>query len=257
MSAALIEALHAIRYKASFQHASKANSRRKIIAICDRAIAAERADAMKRGIDEKVSSSDVVEAAEPTACGWLYTSDDGVEWSDQHPIESGEDPYAKDIREATAHNLLFELSRAWEELNAIRSRPGPIPSPSSGEHASADDLAVIDEIYQAFSALAHYCGLSDDPEIVRALDFIAYPDARNEPLTPWPATVLRPSGERERWVLVPVNPTQKMIAEGWAVLRRAKLPRLGPGPGLIEVWNVMLAASLHLQPVPSPKPEVD
>lgn len=42
---------------------------------------------------------------------------------------------------------------------------------------------------------------------------------------------------------VPVEPTPEMIAAGWDCLRRAHLPRLGPGNGLVEAYRAMAAAA--------------
>jgi len=36
------------------------------------------------------------------------------------------------------------------------------------------------------------------------------------------------------------NVSHKQIAEGWGVLKREGLPRLGPGPGLIEAFRAIL-----------------
>lgn len=45
------------------------------------------------------------------------------------------------------------------------------------------------------------------------------------------------------YVLVPIEPSPKMLAAGWQQLKRAHLPRLGPGPGLAEAYAAMLAAA--------------
>ena len=51
--------------------------------------------------------------------GWLYANDEHrCEFSKDHPIKSGADPHAVDIRPATAAALLEELLDAWEELRA-------------------------------------------------------------------------------------------------------------------------------------------
>jgi hypothetical protein len=36
-----------------------------------------------------------------------------------------------------------------------------------------------------------------------------------------------------------------MIAAGWACLKRNNLPRLGPGPGLIEAFQAMLNEAMR------------
>lgn len=60
--------------------------------------------------------------------GWLYhCPDTGTEWSEQHPVESGEVPDAEDVRAATATAFLNELIPTWEALaeeRALRKREG-------------------------------------------------------------------------------------------------------------------------------------
>lgn len=64
-------------------------------------------------------------AGEP-AKGWLYhCPDTGTEWSDNHPIESGEVPDAKDVRPSTLDALHAELMAAWEVLAERPSPPDP------------------------------------------------------------------------------------------------------------------------------------
>jgi len=48
--------------------------------------------------------------------GWLYVGDDGIEWSQSHPVRSGEMPDARLIRRATNDELLKALKDAWEAL---------------------------------------------------------------------------------------------------------------------------------------------
>jgi hypothetical protein len=65
------------------------------------------------------------------AVGWLYRDDDyPVTYSRDHPVESGADPYAEDIRPATAENLLAALKDAW--ANASEAA---LPSPAVGGEA--------------------------------------------------------------------------------------------------------------------------
>lgn len=41
------------------------------------------------------------------------------------------------------------------------------------------------------------------------------------------------------------EPTPEMIAEAWARLKRAHLPRLGPGPGFKEAYQAAIDAALR------------
>ncbi|MFB9340501.1 hypothetical protein ACFFTN_01115 [Aminobacter aganoensis] len=47
----------------------------------------------------------------------------------------------------------------------------------------------------------------------------------------------------EGYEVVPAVATPQMLAAGWQQLKRAHLPRLGPGPGLVEAYAAMLAAA--------------
>lgn len=48
--------------------------------------------------------------------GWLYHKPaTGIEFSERHPIKSGEVPDAENVRPATDENLLSELMLSWQE----------------------------------------------------------------------------------------------------------------------------------------------
>ncbi len=52
--------------------------------------------------------------------GWLYHNPDtGEEWSENHPVESGEVPDAENVRPATATAFQNELIPAWEEIERL------------------------------------------------------------------------------------------------------------------------------------------
>lgn len=60
-------------------------------------------------------------ARAPEANGWLYDNEDtGREYSEDHPVESGEVPDATNIVPATAENLLAELKASWQAWNEDR-----------------------------------------------------------------------------------------------------------------------------------------
>lgn len=59
--------------------------------------------------------------AEEPHLGWLYHNEDtGTEWSEQHPVESGEVPDATEVRPATLENLKAELMASWVSLAEAR-----------------------------------------------------------------------------------------------------------------------------------------
>lgn len=68
--------------------------------------------------------------------GWLYFNEDtGTEWSEQHPIESGECPDATDVRPGNSANLLIEMRSAWtmlsereQEIERLRALAKPAPA---------------------------------------------------------------------------------------------------------------------------------
>lgn len=72
----------------------------------------EKIDAIK----EKQKSKPVGSALpiRTDVLGWLFVIDEGIEFSKNHPIESGEFPEATDIVEATAENILS----AWLQERA-------------------------------------------------------------------------------------------------------------------------------------------
>lgn len=55
------------------------------------------------------------------SAGWLYDNEDtGREFSENHPVESGEVPDATNVIAATAANLLEELKSVWTMLEEVR-----------------------------------------------------------------------------------------------------------------------------------------
>lgn len=54
------------------------------------------------------------------------------------------------------------------------------------------------------------------------------------------------SGSTQRAVAVAVlehvrdNITPEMVAAGWGELKRARMPKLGPGPGVVECFRAMI-----------------
>lgn len=80
--------------------------------------------------------------APANAYGWTYLNDGKVEWSEQHPVESGEVLDATDIRAATAevlHGLLVEAwtdrvdkARAWDML--VAKAPPAAEAPGQGPY---------------------------------------------------------------------------------------------------------------------------
>jgi hypothetical protein len=72
------------------------------------------------------------EATREPQLGWLFFNEDtGTEWSESHPVRSGECPDAKDIKPATLQNLKDELFVAWQGWEeARREEPKQTAEPS-------------------------------------------------------------------------------------------------------------------------------
>lgn len=71
--------------------------------------------ALREALDERDQLRAEAEVNAPV--GWLYHNPDtGLEWSEQHPVESGETPDAEDVREATATELHRQMIMDWDEL---------------------------------------------------------------------------------------------------------------------------------------------
>lgn len=91
----------------------------QIEAILDRATQDYdgRDEIMRRAADE-------IKALRAAAsAGWLFDNEDtGREFSEQHPVESGEVPDATNVVAASASVLLAELTTAWKELEQARVR---------------------------------------------------------------------------------------------------------------------------------------
>ena len=83
-----------------------------------------------------------VRAERTDAHGWLFCNPDtGIEWLDQHPIESGEVPDAENIRPASAEEVVTLLREAWNDLAA--------------EHAAREKAEA--QLAEARKALANLC----------------------------------------------------------------------------------------------------
>lgn len=103
----------------------------------------------------------ILSALEPFqhSIGWLYDSDDaGTEFSENHPIESGECSDAKDIKPATAENLRSELLISWktwaedrEELNRLRDAPSSAREQALEEAANVVNSDIIKELEDAIA----------------------------------------------------------------------------------------------------------
>lgn len=105
-----------------------------------RLLSAVREEAYKEGWNDRegdliagvnrIMPEEASQGAGEPAKGWLYhCPDTGTEWSDNHPLESGEVSDAEDVRPATLDALHAELMAAWEVL-AERISP---PNPQAGE----------------------------------------------------------------------------------------------------------------------------
>jgi hypothetical protein len=70
--------------------------------------------------------------------GWLYENPDtGTEWSDQHPVESGEVDGAQNVRPATLQNLKDELLEAWRGWDEARAALSTLSSQAAARQMTA------------------------------------------------------------------------------------------------------------------------
>ena len=85
-----------------------------------------RAQSRKASVPESPNSSNSQGSLDGSSehnnpIGWIFFNPDaGVEFSENHPIESGEVPDAENVREATSETLLEELLSAWKDWEADR-----------------------------------------------------------------------------------------------------------------------------------------
>jgi hypothetical protein len=84
-----------------------------------------------------------------TAPGWLYISDDGIEWSADHPVRSGLVPDARLIRRATNTELLGALKDAWEAHNEAVQSEARLRSRAQAAEAERDRLREALEAIRA------------------------------------------------------------------------------------------------------------
>lgn len=89
--------------------------------------------------------------AEPSD-GWPFVSDDGQEWSAQHPHKSGEDEFAEDVRPATATLLRQFLFEAW-----IRERDLQKTSTDTARRAEAAESRISELRAECTALAAHQC----------------------------------------------------------------------------------------------------
>jgi Lar family restriction alleviation protein len=76
--------------------------------------------------------------AAPSQLGWLYENPDtGTEWSDQHPVESGEVDGAQNVRPATLQNLKDELLEAWRGWDEARAALSTLSSQAAARQMTA------------------------------------------------------------------------------------------------------------------------
>ena len=103
--------------------------------------------------------------AQTAPVGWLFFNPDaGVEFNENHPVESGEVPDAENIRQATAENLLDELLAAWEgldeerklrlECQALAAAPVP-PANSQGSLDGSEPMMTDEEFKQLVAEVGH------------------------------------------------------------------------------------------------------
>lgn len=95
--------------------------------------------------------------------GWLYISDDGIEWSANHPVRSGEVPDARNIRPATAANLIAELKNAWESHGEAIQAQGEY---RSGWTDAESKAALVPELVAALEVAEEALKFSSDAAVL-------------------------------------------------------------------------------------------
>lgn len=119
--------------------------------------------------DHLVSTSSKLAAVEAErANGWLYVSDDGPEWSENHPIESGEVPDARLVRPATTAALVQQLkdfSNAHNEALSSEARSAALRQ--AAEARVSGLVEALEEITQcAFVSHDGYWNTGKNPILI-------------------------------------------------------------------------------------------
>jgi len=99
---------------------------------------------------------------DPPSAGWLFTNPDtGVEFSEQHPVESGEVPDAIGIRSATTEALRLEVFSAWAVIAAKDAEIERLTHEADGEFVRA--ATDVMQEYPGFDARDYeFDGISAD-----------------------------------------------------------------------------------------------
>ena len=104
--------------------------------------------------------------AERDADGWLYQNPDtGIEWSEQHPVRSGEVPDAENVRPATADALRELLLEAWSDRcdkaqawDKLSEQGAEIARLTAERDEARRDLAEAAEVLRPLATVADQYG---------------------------------------------------------------------------------------------------
>lgn len=155
-----------------------------------------RSEAIAAWNTRKASRAPAPETAglvEPSL-GWLFITDDGLEWSNSHPVESGEDQYAEEIRPATLTALKNSMIYAWKDLmdkddalTAMQSRLDDVTAERDAARDSSDIWMRQANALQEQLAQAREAGFKEgrDAALVEASKGVGF-ISRIRALTPSP-----------------------------------------------------------------------
>lgn len=103
---------------------------------------------------------------ERDATGWLYTCDDGWEWSPNHPIDSGENTYATNVRRATPQELVERLKDLSEGHNEALSGEAKASARAiAAEQALSASQKEVERLTEWLLKIQNYVPTGCDPAI--------------------------------------------------------------------------------------------
>ena len=184
----------------------------------------------------------IAQAAPAPHYGWIFLNPDtGIEWSEQHPVESGEAVDAENVRPATLAELKAQMVSAWSDLMDREASDDRAPDPSDGlrEAWIAGAQAVHAEWLRANEA-----GESPprgDPEFGEAADDYASSAAVTELATPAPPWDQCTCGMCLLHPIAPSDGLREAAATILAVLQDPDSLPIEKHPDWQAIYNAMTA----------------